>query len=120
MEVTPEETMETEELVEGEWAPDPNEPRYCLCNQVSYGDMVACDNPDVRAIFYLDHNDTNSCTLMTFVLTVPSRVVPLRLRRHYSPSQREVVLPPLRYVNETKREEAVKHVDCFLYLEFLY
>lgn len=36
------ETMETEEWVEGEWAPDPNEPRYCLCNQVSYGDMVVC------------------------------------------------------------------------------
>jgi len=34
--------METEEWVEGEWAPDPNEPRYCLCNQVSYGDMVVC------------------------------------------------------------------------------
>ncbi|EFX81509.1 inhibitor of growth protein 3-like [Daphnia pulex] len=46
MEVVTEETMETEESVEGEWAPDPNEPRYCLCNQVSYGDMVACDNPD--------------------------------------------------------------------------
>lgn len=48
MELITEETMETEECVEGEWAPDPNEPRYCLCNQVSYGDMVACDNPDVR------------------------------------------------------------------------
>eukprot|EP00183_Erythrolobus_madagascarensis_P007171 CAMPEP_0185846996 /NCGR_PEP_ID=MMETSP1354-20130828/2434_1 /TAXON_ID=708628 /ORGANISM="Erythrolobus madagascarensis, Strain CCMP3276" /LENGTH=226 /DNA_ID=CAMNT_0028547231 /DNA_START=52 /DNA_END=729 /DNA_ORIENTATION=+ len=23
---------------------DPNEPRYCLCNQVSYGEMVACEN----------------------------------------------------------------------------
>ena len=43
------ETLETgEEWVEGEWVPDPNEPRYCICNQVSYGDMVACDNPDVR------------------------------------------------------------------------
>ena len=20
--------------------------RYCICNQVSYGDMVACDNDD--------------------------------------------------------------------------
>jgi len=31
--------------IEGmDWIPDPNEPRYCLCNQVSYGDMVACDN----------------------------------------------------------------------------
>ena len=30
-----------------EWNYDPNEPRYCICNQVSYGDMVACDNDDV-------------------------------------------------------------------------
>ena len=29
------------------WQPDPNEPRYCLCNDVSYGDMVGCDNEDV-------------------------------------------------------------------------
>lgn len=29
-----------------EWTYDPNEPRYCVCNQVSYGDMVACDNED--------------------------------------------------------------------------
>ena len=29
-----------------EWYNDPNEPRYCICNQVSYGDMVACDNAD--------------------------------------------------------------------------
>lgn len=26
---------------------DPNEPTYCLCNQVSYGEMIGCDNPDV-------------------------------------------------------------------------
>ncbi|XP_033631323.1 inhibitor of growth protein 1-like [Asterias rubens] len=25
---------------------DPNEPTYCLCNQVSYGEMVGCDNKD--------------------------------------------------------------------------
>lgn len=30
-----------------DWTYDPNEPRYCICNQVSYGDMVACDNSDV-------------------------------------------------------------------------
>ncbi|XP_060523460.1 inhibitor of growth protein 3 isoform X2 [Cylas formicarius] len=34
------------EVTDGEWTYDPNEPRYCLCNQVSYGDMVACDNED--------------------------------------------------------------------------
>uniref|UniRef100_A0A2S2P9Y6 Inhibitor of growth protein 4 n=1 Tax=Schizaphis graminum TaxID=13262 RepID=A0A2S2P9Y6_SCHGA len=26
---------------------DPNEPTYCLCNQVSYGEMIGYDNPDV-------------------------------------------------------------------------
>ncbi|CAL4085842.1 unnamed protein product, partial [Meganyctiphanes norvegica] len=25
---------------------DPNEPTYCLCHQVSYGEMIACDKPD--------------------------------------------------------------------------
>ncbi len=25
---------------------DPNEPTYCLCHQVSYGEMVGCDNSD--------------------------------------------------------------------------
>lgn len=25
---------------------DPNEPTYCLCNQVSYGEMIGCDNND--------------------------------------------------------------------------
>ncbi|KAL3851867.1 hypothetical protein ACJMK2_015568 [Sinanodonta woodiana] len=29
-----------------DWQNDPNEPRYCLCNQVSYGEMVGCDNDD--------------------------------------------------------------------------
>ncbi|CAN1242692.1 PHD finger protein ING1, partial [Linum perenne] len=27
---------------------DPNEPTYCYCNEVSYGDMVACDNPNCK------------------------------------------------------------------------
>lgn len=26
---------------------DPNEPRYCLCNRVSFGLMIECDNKDV-------------------------------------------------------------------------
>ncbi|CAH1101850.1 unnamed protein product [Psylliodes chrysocephalus] len=47
---TPESPAETSsqnaEVTDGEWTYDPNEPRYCLCNQVSYGDMVACDNED--------------------------------------------------------------------------
>ncbi|XP_020248026.1 PHD finger protein ING1 isoform X2 [Asparagus officinalis] len=27
---------------------DPNEPTYCICNQVSWGEMIACDNPDCK------------------------------------------------------------------------
>ena len=25
---------------------DPNEPKYCICNDVSFGEMIACDNLD--------------------------------------------------------------------------
>lgn len=25
---------------------DPNEPTYCICQQVSYGEMIGCDNPE--------------------------------------------------------------------------
>ncbi|CAF1148516.1 unnamed protein product [Adineta steineri] len=27
---------------------DPYEPRYCVCNQVSFGRMIACDNPQCQ------------------------------------------------------------------------
>ncbi|KAI3826354.1 hypothetical protein L1987_00401 [Smallanthus sonchifolius] len=27
---------------------DPNEPTYCVCHQVSYGDMIACDNENCQ------------------------------------------------------------------------
>lgn len=29
---------------------DPNEPTYCLCHQVSYGEMIGCDNTDVSFV----------------------------------------------------------------------
>jgi len=31
-------------LQAGDMPVDPNEPRYCYCNQVSFGVMIACDN----------------------------------------------------------------------------
>lgn len=38
---------------------DPNEPTYCLCHQVSYGEMIGCDNPDVsikiQFFFFYQH-----------------------------------------------------------------
>lgn len=32
---------------------DPNEPTYCLCHQVSYGEMIGCDNPDVSFLCFV-------------------------------------------------------------------
>lgn len=29
---------------------DPNEPRYCVCGDVSFGTMICCENPDVRLL----------------------------------------------------------------------
>jgi hypothetical protein len=28
---------------------DPDEPRYCLCNRVSFGTMIGCENNDVSS-----------------------------------------------------------------------
>lgn len=34
---------------------DPNEPRYCLCGDVSFGTMICCENPDCdKEWFHLD------------------------------------------------------------------
>ena len=39
---------------------DPNEPRYCLCGDVSYGEMVACEHPNVS---YYRPRPTDTCPL---------------------------------------------------------
>jgi len=31
---------------------DPNEPTYCLCKRVSFGEMVGCDNPDCKVEWF--------------------------------------------------------------------
>ncbi|KAG0706408.1 hypothetical protein DFH29DRAFT_996045 [Suillus ampliporus] len=31
---------------------DPNEPRYCYCNQVSFGKMIACDSEDCKVEWF--------------------------------------------------------------------
>jgi len=32
---------------------DPNEPTFCLCNQVSFGEMIGCDNPEVSILILI-------------------------------------------------------------------
>lgn len=55
---------------------DPNEPTYCLCHQVSYGEMIGCDNPDVNfhsfsiermADNYMSFDLSNSARLNGFI-----------------------------------------------------
>eukprot|EP00043_Microstomoeca_roanoka_P012702 m.123251 g.123251 ORF g.123251 m.123251 type:complete len:288 (-) comp15565_c0_seq2:45-908(-) len=38
--------QDSEEEVLEDLAVDPNEPTYCICHQVSYGEMVGCENED--------------------------------------------------------------------------
>lgn len=48
-------TNPLEDEEEDEEPVDPNEPRYCFCNQVSYGQMVGCDDRDcAREWFHLN------------------------------------------------------------------
>lgn len=43
---TPESSACTPRPFTVDMPPDPNEPKYCTCQQVSYGEMIACDNKD--------------------------------------------------------------------------
>ncbi|KAJ7426181.1 Inhibitor of growth protein 3 [Willisornis vidua] len=63
-----------------DWTYDPNEPRYCICNQVSYGEMVGCDNQDLPKVGLFE-TDTASelggnwylgMTVMNFLVTFTS------------------------------------------------
>lgn len=70
---------------------DPDEPRYCLCGDVSFGNMVCCENSDVRlappgSLFFCD-----LCFVVALAsvladgpvveCAVRARMVPFRMRR---------------------------------------
>ena len=46
---------------------DPNEPTYCYCGQVSYGEMIACDNPEVSTLHQSDRFDAMRIYIWPFV-----------------------------------------------------
>lgn len=75
-----------EQTAEGEWTYDPNEPRYCICNQVSYGEMVACDNEEVSKL--VKGVILKLGLIWTFCISVSLRMVPLSVRRYYIIAQR--------------------------------
>ncbi|CAI6329068.1 unnamed protein product [Periconia digitata] len=55
---------------------DPNEPRYCLCDDVSYGQMISCDNNCEKEWFHL------GCVNMT------TKDIPARRTKWYCPDCR--------------------------------
>jgi hypothetical protein len=95
---------------------DPNEPTYCLCNQVSYGEMVACDNPNVcdMPFVYSSFDEFHfSCPCFGVYhfrihLAVQNRVVSLWLCGRQGATQGKVVLPKLHRIPE----EAKRQVIC--------
>lgn len=99
---------------------DPNEPTYCLCNQVSYGEMVACDNPNVcdTSFVSLLYSSLMSSIFMPVLglfyyhfhihLAVQNRVVSLWLCGRQGAAQGKVVLPKLHWIPE----EAKRQVIC--------
>ena len=51
---------------------DPNEPTYCLCSQVSYGEMIGCDNTEVLiaiSFFFFTYFCTSSNFLLYFLVS---------------------------------------------------
>lgn len=71
---------------------DPDEPRYCICGDVSHGTMIACDNEAVSSSL-----NRFSSYMLTLTGLVRDRVVPSRMcwsdRAPWKTSQ--VVLPNL-------------------------
>ncbi|KAI5649926.1 hypothetical protein M9H77_35931 [Catharanthus roseus] len=53
---------------------DPNEPTYCTCNQVSFGEMIACDNPGVRISNCIPFNN-----FISFDFNIPLHITKLVL-----------------------------------------
>jgi inhibitor of growth protein 3 len=87
--------MVVEQTADGEWTYDPNEPRYCICNQVSYGEMVACDNSEVCDCGF--NGDSALMTIIFFLFAVSTRMVSLSLCWHYDFAKRQVVLSDVSF-----------------------
>lgn len=99
--------MIVESTPDGEWTYDPNEPRYCICNQVSYGDMVACDNDVVSSRGCGREKEiVIDCFFVHGLLVyfpVSVRVVPLSVRGHNAVTEGQVVLSTVHVIDEAQR-----------------
>lgn len=74
---------------------DPNEPTYCLCHQVSYGEMIGCDNPDVSLGVNDDHQMRFSFRIIysfLFLFLVSDWMVSFCLRWTHNKTEGQMVL----------------------------
>ena len=58
----------------------PNEPRYCDCGDVSYGDMICCENDDVSVCFLPENRRSREDWADHISISVRERMVPLCMR----------------------------------------
>ena len=71
---------------------DPNEPTYCVCQQVSYGEMIGCDNTEVCNVFRIITEEKNVSYRLSFPFSVPDRMVPLCVCWPNNKTERQMVL----------------------------
>lgn len=75
---------------------DPNEPTYCFCGQVSFGEMIACDNDDVRDgtsdLHCPGFSLSTAHSLLFAIFIVWYQMVSFRVYWTENHSQRKVVL----------------------------
>ena len=95
---------------------DPNEPTYCLCGQVSYGEMIGCDNPDCPIEWFhvsriLSSADYCLLTLSTHFSSPACRSPP---NRRGSGTVQSVLLPSRRSDSGHTQPVFTQVVECQL------
>lgn len=75
---------------------DPNEPLYCYCQQVSYGEMVACDSHDVRN----NRITSSACNSLIYSVKLNGSMLLVLISRQYQRVNGIVVV-----VKETKEDK---------------
>lgn len=93
---------------------DPNEPTYCLCHQVSYGEMIGCDNPDVKIFSVL--NNVIFFSNFSYLFVVPNWMVSFCLCQPHDQTKREMVLPEMF---RRSKKKVKNWSTCFLLLSLL-
>lgn len=103
---------------------DPDEPRYCICDGVSFGTMIQCDNVDVSAgrLRARLHQRSRSMSANIFCTGLQQGMVPPGLRRIICDSCQDdkVVLPRLSRGaqhwregrSECARHQKVRTMNC--------